>query len=173
MIQENSYYPTGLILPNSPVGTTLTSNKQLYNGGSEWQNDYTNLPDYYQTANRNYDAAIARFVGVDPLAESAESMTSYQYAGNNPVMNNDPNGGVLQAEAPFKNTGVYQVWGGDNGDPDNDDAADDFESQDPSNSIGRSLVVFQDLIIPDLILDHISAVYMQPIRGLPILWQWS
>lgn len=79
-------------MPNSPVGITGTSNKQLYNGGSEWQNDYSNLPDYYQTFNRNYDVAIARFVGVDPVAESAESMTSYQYAGNNPVMLNDPFG---------------------------------------------------------------------------------
>jgi len=94
--QENSYYGSGLILPNSPVGTPgQPVNKQLYNGGSEWQSDYTNLPDYYQTFNRNYDAAIARFVGVDPVAESAESMTSYQYAGNNPVMNNDPNGDLL------------------------------------------------------------------------------
>jgi len=64
----------------------------LYNGGSEWQNDYSNLPDYYQTFNRNYDAAIGRFVGVDPMAESAESMTTYNYSGNNPIMFNDPAG---------------------------------------------------------------------------------
>jgi RHS repeat-associated protein len=79
-------------MPNSPVATPATPNKDLYNGGSEWQNDYSNLPDYYQTFNRNYDAAIARFVGVDPMAESAESMTSYQYAGNNPIAFNDPLG---------------------------------------------------------------------------------
>jgi RHS repeat-associated protein len=90
--QENSYYAFGLIMQNSPVGTPAVPNRQLYNGGSEWQNDYSNLPDYYQTYNRNYDAAIARFVGVDPAAESAESMTSYQYAGNNPVVFNDPLG---------------------------------------------------------------------------------
>jgi RHS repeat-associated protein len=90
--QENSYYGLGLIMPNSPVSTPAVPNKQLYNGGSEWQNDYSNLPDYYQTNNRNYDAAIGRFIGVDPMAESAESMSSYQYAGNNPVMYNDPMG---------------------------------------------------------------------------------
>jgi len=98
--QENSYYGTGLIMPNSPVSMPTTPNKKLYNGGSEWQNDYasgTNLPDYYQTFNRNYDAAIGRWVGVDPAAESAESMTSYQYAGNNAIVNNDPMGDLKRA----------------------------------------------------------------------------
>ncbi len=93
--QESSYYGFGMIMPNSPVATPTMDNKHLYNGGSEWQNDYGNLPDYYQTFNRNYDAAIGRFVGVDPEAESAESMTSYQYAGNNPVVMNDPLGNCI------------------------------------------------------------------------------
>jgi len=100
VIQENSYYGTGLILPNSPVSTPTVANKKLYNGGSEWQNDSPvgstnpyNLPDYYETDNRNYDATIGRFIGVDPMAESAESMSSYQYGGCNPIVNNDPSGG--------------------------------------------------------------------------------
>jgi RHS repeat-associated protein len=90
--QENSYYAFGLVMPNSPVATPTTPNKQLYNGGSEWQNDYGDLPNYYQTFYRNYDAATGRFIGVDPMAVSAASMTPYQYANNNPVMNNDPLG---------------------------------------------------------------------------------
>jgi hypothetical protein len=69
--QENSYYGFGLQLLNSPVGLPAVPNKQLYNGGSEWQNDYSNLPDYYQTFYRNYDAAIGRFISADPMAESA------------------------------------------------------------------------------------------------------
>jgi RHS repeat-associated protein len=95
VIQENSYYGFGLQLQGSPVTPPAVPNKQLYNGGSEWQNDLANnLPDYYQTYYRNYDAAIGRFVGVDPEAESAESMTSYQYAGNDPTNGNDPIGDV-------------------------------------------------------------------------------
>lgn len=94
--QENSYYAFGLVMANSPVTTPTTPNKQLYNGGSEWQNDYANLPDYYQTFNRNYDPAIGRFVGVDPVAESADGMTTYQYANNNPVMYNDPLGDLAK-----------------------------------------------------------------------------
>ncbi|XHR97265.1 hypothetical protein ACFJIV_11780 [Mucilaginibacter sp. UC70_90] len=67
-------------MPGSVVSTPGNDNKHLYNGGSEWQNDYGNMPDYYQTYYRNYDAAIGRWVGVDPNPESAESMAVYQYA---------------------------------------------------------------------------------------------
>jgi RHS repeat-associated protein len=90
VVQENSYYGFGLIMPGSAV--MGGSNKNLYNGGSEWQSDYVNLPDYYRTYYRNYDAALGRFMSVDPKAESAANMTTYQYAGNNPIMNNDPMG---------------------------------------------------------------------------------
>jgi RHS repeat-associated protein len=93
VVQENSYYGFGMVMPGSVVSGD--NNKNLYNGGSEWQNDYQNLPDYYQTYYRNYDAELGRFVGVDPEAESAESMSSYQYANNNPIMNNDPMGNYV------------------------------------------------------------------------------
>jgi RHS repeat-associated protein len=92
--QETSYYGFGMVLPGGTVNGG--DNNNLYNGGNEWQNDYGNLPNYYQTFYRNFDAALGRFIGVDPEAESAESMTSYQYAGNNPVMNNDPLGNLLR-----------------------------------------------------------------------------
>ncbi|WP_179416106.1 DUF6443 domain-containing protein [Mucilaginibacter sp. E4BP6] len=92
IIQENSYYAFGLIMPNSPISMPTLPNKRLYNGGAEWQNDYSNLPDYYQTFYRNYDAGLGRFVGADPMGESASSMTNYQYANNNPISFNDPLG---------------------------------------------------------------------------------
>jgi RHS repeat-associated protein len=93
VVQEDSYYGFGMVMNGS---TTGGDNRQLYNGGSEWQNDYQNLPDYYQTFYRNYDATLGRFIGVDPKAESAESMTGYQYSGNNPIMYNDPLGDLLR-----------------------------------------------------------------------------
>jgi len=97
VVQENSYYGFGMVMPGS---TVAGDNKNLYNGGSEWQNDYSSMPDYYQTYYRNYDAELGRFIGVDPVAESAESMTSYQYAGNNPVMMNDPVGDLAMRQPP-------------------------------------------------------------------------
>ncbi|HZY37447.1 MAG TPA: RHS repeat-associated core domain-containing protein [Mucilaginibacter sp.] len=112
--QENSYYGFGLQLLNSPVSLPAVPNKQLYNGGSEWQNDYangsTNLPDYYQTFYRNYDAAIGRFVGQDPMPESVESMSVYQYAGNMPVMANDPMGNLKNLNAPTSFPTTYNPY---------------------------------------------------------------
>jgi len=98
VVQENSYYGFGMVMPGSTV--MGDNNKHLYNGGNEWQNDYTNMPDYYQTYYRNYDDELGRFIGVDPVAESAESMTSYQYAGNNPIMMNDPMGDAKRLLTP-------------------------------------------------------------------------
>jgi len=96
VVQEDSYYGFGMVMNGS---TTGGDNRQLYNGGSEWQNDYGSLPDYYQTFNRNYDAALGRWIGVDPKAEGTESMTTYQYARNNPIMFNDPLGDLARTVA--------------------------------------------------------------------------
>jgi RHS repeat-associated protein len=102
IVQEDSYYATGLIMQNSNVNTPPVPNKNLYNGGSEWQNDFSNLPDYYETFYRDYDPAIARFNAIDPVADATESMSTYQYANDNPVMGNDPMGdwGVLHDVPP-------------------------------------------------------------------------
>ncbi|QKJ30323.1 hypothetical protein HQ865_11310 [Mucilaginibacter mali] len=104
VVQENSYYPFGMVMSNSPVSTPSKPNLQLYNAGAEWQNDYGDLPDYYQTFYRNYDAALGRFIAVDPKANATESLTPYQYAGNNPAMLNDPMGDLFDAgsEAFYK-----------------------------------------------------------------------
>lgn len=101
--QENSYYPFGLIMPG---GYAISQpNRNLYNGGSEWQDDFSNLPDYTQTFYRNYDAALGRFIAVDPKGEQSESLTTYQYALNNPLINNDPRGDFAQPAF----TSIYDI----------------------------------------------------------------
>jgi len=93
IIQETSYYAFGAVMPNSLVpAAPSTNNPNLYNGGSEWQNAFQNLPDYYQTGARNYDPELGRFISVDPMAELSASLSNYHYAGNNPIMGNDPTG---------------------------------------------------------------------------------
>jgi RHS repeat-associated protein len=88
--QENSYYPFGMLMPQSLIPTQANNN--LFNGGAELQNDLGNLPDYYQTPNRNYDAVLGRFMAIDLLAANYNSLTPYQFALNNPIYNNDPSG---------------------------------------------------------------------------------
>jgi hypothetical protein len=50
------------------------------------------MPDYYQPPGRNYDAEIGRFISADPMPETATGMGTYHYAGDNPIMMNDPSG---------------------------------------------------------------------------------
>ncbi len=88
--QENSYYPFGLSMPGNTVPTA--ANKNLYNGGAEWQDDFGDMPDLQQTFYRMYDAALGRFITVDPIAEASESFGTYHYAMDNPIMFNDPLG---------------------------------------------------------------------------------
>jgi len=97
VLQENSFYAFGKAMPGSPVTLPTNPNKNLYNGGSEWQNDYADLPDYYQTFFRNYDPNIGRFISVDPMADVAADLSVYHYSGNNPVMFNDPMGDMTQS----------------------------------------------------------------------------
>jgi RHS repeat-associated protein len=90
--QENSYYPFGMTLPGNTVSSA--PNTHLFNGGSDWQNDFANNPDLYETLNRNYDPELGRFISVDPMAEASESMTTYHFAGNNPISFSDPSGAL-------------------------------------------------------------------------------
>jgi len=92
--QENSYYPFGLSMPGNTIPTA--ANKNLYNGGAEWQDDFGDLPDLQQTFYRMYDAALGRFIAVDPMAEASESFGTYYYAMDNPIMFNDPLGDLTQ-----------------------------------------------------------------------------
>ena len=107
--QENSYYPFGMTLP----GNNLPSapNTHLFNSGSDWQNDFSNSPDLYQTLNRNYDPELGRFIAVDPIAELSGSMSTYQFAGNNPIGSNDPTGAFnIPAGAPGSLQQIVQQW---------------------------------------------------------------
>lgn len=88
-----------------PGGTVPTQdNKNLYNAGSEWQNDFGDLPDYYQTFYRNYDAALGRFVAIDPKADEFASLSGYHYSGNNPIMFNDPLGDKFESQYHLRST---------------------------------------------------------------------
>ncbi|MBO7467655.1 MAG: RHS repeat-associated core domain-containing protein [Bacteroidaceae bacterium] len=48
--------------------------------------------DLYDFGARNYDPAIARFTGMDPLSEKYYHLSPYAYCANNPVNYIDPDG---------------------------------------------------------------------------------
>ena len=79
--------------------------------------------DLYDFGARNYDPAIARFTGMDPLSEKYYHLTPYAYCLNNPLKYTDPSGdfyGTIKTlKFDFKYTlvmSVYNIikrdWGG-------------------------------------------------------------
>ena len=65
------------------------ANRYRYNGKE--LHDELGL-GWYDYGFRWYDPAVARFVSVDPLAESFPELTTYQYASNSPIQNIDLDG---------------------------------------------------------------------------------
>jgi RHS repeat-associated protein len=72
------------------------SNKKQY-AGNELQNkefnDGSGL-EFYDFNARTYDQQIGRFHQIDPMTDEGgqKSLTPFQYCGNNPVLNSDPDG---------------------------------------------------------------------------------
>lgn len=106
ILEENNYYPFGLKHRNynmgkkqyekleSTGGIVITpTNETVYDykyNGKEWQDELgLNLYDYHA---RNYDPAIGRWMNMDPHAETYFSLSSYNYAINNPISFIDPDG---------------------------------------------------------------------------------
>jgi RHS repeat-associated protein len=83
------YYPFGLTF-NAYARENTVPNKFLYNDGSELQTDLS--LDIYDTPYRGYDAALGRFMQIDPLADYFPGISPYNYAYNNPIAFNDPTG---------------------------------------------------------------------------------
>ena len=91
-LQQNHYYPFGMLNPSLSTSNTLGAlkdNRYLYNG-KELQDDFG--LDWYDYGARFYDAQIARWHSVDPLAERYYTWSPYNYTLNNPIKFIDPNG---------------------------------------------------------------------------------
>ncbi|MDO5666162.1 MAG: RHS repeat-associated core domain-containing protein, partial [Bacteroidia bacterium] len=84
--QVNHYYPFGGLF-----GEGLQDEKQpyKYNGKELDRMHGLNLFDY---GARHYDAALGRWMTVDPLAEKNYHISQYAYSSNNPVNRIDPDG---------------------------------------------------------------------------------
>ncbi|MCE6987851.1 DUF6443 domain-containing protein [Dyadobacter sp. CY323] len=91
ILQNTDYYPFGLEIDrNAPVQTQAARNGvNRYNFlGKETQVG----TGYIDLSRRFYDPAVGRFMQVDPVTESQESQSVYQYGWNNPILLSDPNG---------------------------------------------------------------------------------
>jgi RHS repeat-associated protein len=82
VVQQVDYYPFGMAI--KIAGSS--DNKYLYNG-KELQDDVIGRGtlDWYDYGARMYDAAIVRFITIDPKTDTYTSQSPYLYASNNPV----------------------------------------------------------------------------------------
>jgi RHS repeat-associated protein len=87
VMQYNEYYPFGLQASTSWTRTG-SKNNFLYDNGGEL-NPTTGV---YDLVYRNYDPVLGRLNQIDPKADKYASLSPYSYAGNDPVLNNDPFG---------------------------------------------------------------------------------
>jgi len=106
VLEENHYYPFGLTMAgisDKAVKTQYAENKYRFNSGNELQNkefsDGSGLEEY--DANfRMYDPQLGRFWQIDPLTDINEDQSPYSFAGNNPVLMNDPLGLLSDSAHP-------------------------------------------------------------------------
>lgn len=91
--QENEYYPFGMTMRGviERTAQNTTANKQLFNGGTELQDDL-GFENSYSTFYREYDPQTGRFNAIDPAVDKYASCTPYNFAFNDPVGMNDPMG---------------------------------------------------------------------------------
>ncbi|MDM1045944.1 RHS repeat-associated core domain-containing protein [Myroides sp. R163-1] len=91
IIEETNYYPFGLAHQGyNEKNNTIAQNYKYQYNAKEYQEELgLNLYDY---GARNYDAAIGRWMNVDPLAEEFPAWNPYHYVHNNPVNLIDPTG---------------------------------------------------------------------------------
>ncbi len=114
VLSESNYYPFGLQHQGDNAAVAQSANKaaeQYKYNGKELQDELgINLYDY---GARNYDAALGRWMNVDPLAEDFPGWTPYHYVHNNPINLIDPTGMAAEHIDVTKNEdGTYKVAGG-------------------------------------------------------------
>ena len=86
------YYPFGLTFHSDNSLATHPENQYLYNGKEVQDELDLNWLDY---GARMYDPSIARWNGVDALAEEYGPISPYVYVANNPTILIDPDGNEI------------------------------------------------------------------------------
>ncbi|TGE25141.1 hypothetical protein E5K00_08065 [Hymenobacter aquaticus] len=92
--QEQHYYPFGLSMTGVAINTLPAEaiSKAQNNGGSQLEDELLGEAANYTTTFRQYDPTLGRFLAVDPLAGEFSEHSPFNFATNDPVYYNDPDG---------------------------------------------------------------------------------
>ncbi|WP_236545826.1 RHS repeat-associated core domain-containing protein, partial [Tenacibaculum maritimum] len=93
IIEESNYYPFGLKHKgyNGNVSSLGNSVAQKFGYNGKELNEELGI-QWHDFGARNYDAALGRWMNLDPLAEEMRRHSPYNYAFNNPIYFIDPDG---------------------------------------------------------------------------------
>jgi RHS repeat-associated protein len=87
--EENNYYPFGL--KHKGYNNVQNGRDHKYGFGNKEEQDELGL-NWLDFTARNYDAALGRWINLDPLAEKMRRHSPYNYAFDNPLRFIDPEG---------------------------------------------------------------------------------
>jgi len=93
IVEESNYYPFGLKHKgyNNNVSALGNSTAQKFGYNGKELNEELGI-QWHDFGARNYDAALGRWMNLDPLAEKMRRHSPYNYAFNNPMRFIDPDG---------------------------------------------------------------------------------
>ncbi|ELR68720.1 hypothetical protein C900_05903 [Fulvivirga imtechensis AK7] len=116
--QETHYYPFGEAIASLSYTREGVKNDYLYNG-----KELDSTTQWHDYGARHYDAQLARWHNIDPLAEKYSSWSPYSYALSDPINIIDPDGRDNQSALDWSSENLlprvditYKPWYAD---PDN------------------------------------------------------
>ncbi|WP_299223140.1 DUF6443 domain-containing protein [uncultured Psychroserpens sp.] len=101
IIEENNYYPFGL--KHKGYNNVINGTDHRYGFGGKEEQDELGL-EWMDFHARNYDAALGRWMNLDPLAEQYFNTSPYSFALNNPIFFTDPSGEEVDISALLSTT---------------------------------------------------------------------
>lgn len=111
ILDEKNYYPFGG--EHKGYNSNINGTYHPYGFGGKEENDELGL-QWMDFGARNYDKWLGRWMNLDPLAEQMRRHSPYNYAFNNPIFFQDPDGMAPMAADWIDNgDGTYTAEAGD------------------------------------------------------------